>query len=35
MMSWIIAHNLGIILIFAPLAILAWILNSILEKVMR
>lgn len=33
MMSWIIAHNLGIVLMFAPPAILAWFLNEIFEKV--
>jgi hypothetical protein len=35
MMSWIIAHNLGIVLMIAPLAILAWIINSVFEKIMR
>lgn len=35
MMNWIIAHNLGIILIMVPPAILAWILESFLEKIMR
>lgn len=35
MMSWIIAHNLGIVLMITPLAILSWILESIWEKIMR
>lgn len=35
MMNWIIAHNLGIVLIMIPPAILAWILESLLEKIMR
>ena len=35
MMNWIIAHNAGIILMIIPPAILAWLLESFLEKIMR
>ena len=35
MYAWIIAHNLGIFLIIAPLALLTWIIMTIEEKIVK
>lgn len=35
MYAWIIAHNLGIFLIIAPLALLTWIVMTIEEKIVK
>ena len=35
MYAWIIAHNLGIFLIIAPLALISWALMTIEEKVVK
>lgn len=35
MFAWIIAHNLGIFLIIAPLALLTWVLMTIEEKIVK
>lgn len=33
MMEWIIAHNLGVVLMMIPPAILAWVLMKIEDKI--
>lgn len=35
MMEWMIAHNMGILLIVAPLALLSWALTMITEKIKK
>lgn len=35
MYAWIIAHNLGIFLIIAPLVLLAWSVIIIEEKIVK
>lgn len=35
MYAWLIAHNFGIIIITAPLALLTWALMAIEEKVVK
>ena len=35
MYAWIIAHNLGIFLIIAPLALLTWTVMTVEEKIVK
>lgn len=35
MYAWIIAHNLGIFLIIAPIALLTWAVMTIEEKIVK
>lgn len=35
MMDWIIAHNMGILLIMAPIAAISWILAELNEKIRK
>ncbi len=35
MYAWLIAHNFGIIIIAAPLALLTWALMTIEEKIVK
>lgn len=35
MYAWIIAHNLGIFLIIAPLALISWVLMKIEDKIIE
>ena len=35
MMEWMIAHNMGILLILAPLVFISWVLTMITEKIKK
>lgn len=35
MMEWMIAHNMGILLILTPMVIISWILVEITEKIKK